>query len=181
VPSIVSWPSHLPAGCDFADLGVMMDVLPTILEAVDGGPAGSGTAEEDQNRGIDGRSLLQAWTHEPRDDAPKQAEPVFWSYEGQWAVRRAQLKLVVSAREGMVPPIVVDGALYDLSSDPTETTDVAELFPAELAQLRADLADFQGLHASWTQSVGGSADHDSSRHAVGALVRSEVEGAGSAA
>jgi hypothetical protein len=105
---------------------------------------------------------------------------VFWSYEGQWAVRSADLKPVVSAREGMVPPVVVDGALYDGSTD-QETTDAAELFPSELPQLRADLADFPRVHASWAQGTDRLADHDSSRHRVDTPLPSEIEGAGSAA
>ncbi|MDN3310985.1 sulfatase-like hydrolase/transferase [Microbacterium oryzae] len=143
VPSIVSWPSRLAAGHDFAEVGSMMDVLPTILEAVDDG--GAGYADR-----IDGRSRLAEWLS-PGADAARAILPVFWSYEGQWAVRRAEWKLVVNAREGMVPPVVVDRALFDLAADGAETVDVADRFPDQLARLEADLDAFRRKHAEWTQ------------------------------
>ena len=52
VPGIISWPAGLPAGVELESPGLMMDLLPTVLEAVDGRPV------EDES--IDGRSLLAA-------------------------------------------------------------------------------------------------------------------------
>lgn len=139
VPSIVAWPAQLPKGTDFTDVGLMMDVAPTVLDAL----GDSGTPDQ-----MDGRSRLHEWKH-AGDGRPSVDEPVFWSYEGQWAVRRGALKLVVDAREGMVPPSVVNRALYDLDSDRAESKDVSRLFPAEVAQLESDLDSFRRRHSEW--------------------------------
>lgn len=138
VPTIVSWPAEIPAGDDFTDVGLMMDVLPTILEAVDG-ETPAATAQ------VDGRSRLGEW----KSDATPTNEPVFWAYDGQWVARRDDLKLIVDAREGMATPVVVERALYDLANDPAETKNVSSQFPGELAQLDADLEAFRLRHAAW--------------------------------
>src|SRR5699024_8616391 len=133
---ILSWPAQLPAAREFAQPGMMMDVLPTVLHAVDG------TAPELLD--VDGISLLDALrdasagdgtssrTDVDENDAaelvgPSDAAPrsLIWSYQGQWAVRRGRHKLVVDAREGMDPPATVEKALYDLEADPAETVDLA--------------------------------------------------------
>src|SRR5690606_25521411 len=36
VPGILTWPGRIPAGSEFDQPGMMMGVLPTILDAVDG-------------------------------------------------------------------------------------------------------------------------------------------------
>lgn len=151
VPSIVSWPAELPSKADFSGMGVMMDVLPTILDAVDrrSGPVRNATVEA---AAVDGCSQLSAWQDAARVGA-RDDSPVFWTYEGQWAVRRAQLKLVVNGREGMVPPVVVTQALYDLDADPAETRDVSADFPDRLRQLETDLAHFRHQHTLWAEGL----------------------------
>lgn len=87
VPAIVSWPGRLPAGANYSGVGMMMDVLPTVLDAVDGGPMSLPD--------VDGQSLLDrlrapvAWT-----DADDRA--VFWTQ----AVRRGRFKLVYHGSPG---------------------------------------------------------------------------------
>ncbi|MDR5700811.1 sulfatase-like hydrolase/transferase [Agromyces aerolatus] len=151
VPAILSWPGGLPSGVDHDGVGVMMDVLPTILEAVDGRPA--------DDPGLDGTSLLSrlraplvAGGGDARGttEAADAERSVGWTHDGQWAIRRGDLKLVVRAQEGMTPPHAVDRALYDLARDPAEQTDVAESFPAELTVLEADLEEFQARHRVWS-------------------------------
>ena len=36
VPGIISWPAQLPAGAESEQVGLMMDLLPTLLHAADG-------------------------------------------------------------------------------------------------------------------------------------------------
>lgn len=168
VPSVVSWPAELPSGAEFPGIGLMMDVLPTILEAVDRSAASKRTAGEfwpaDGQAGntradgeIDGRSQLTAWANAAAGQFGGDDSPVFWAYEGQWAVRRADFKLVMHAREGMVPPAAVSKALYDVRADPAETHDVAALHPERLAELEAELVRFQQLHRTWTSGESAAA------------------------
>ena len=138
VPSIASWPGHLPAGTEFDEPGLMMDLLPTILHAADG-------AEADLPE-IDGVSLLEAW--QGTASAPERS--LMWTYQGQWAVRRGRYKLVVGAREGMDPPASVERAVFDLEADPAESRDVSAEVPEVAAELEQELQRWQERHAAWT-------------------------------
>jgi arylsulfatase A-like enzyme len=138
VPSIVSWPRRLPAGVDHPGVGVMMDLLPTILDAVDGEPP--------HLADVDGRSLL-AGLQQPTADTDDRA--VFWTHDGQWAVRRGRFKRVHHPRDGMTPPHVLDRALFDLHDDAVETTDVSDRFPAVADDLDRELARFRSRHEEW--------------------------------
>lgn len=131
VPGIIAWPAGLPAGTEFADPGMMMDLLPTLLHASDG-------AAPDLPD-VDGISVLAAL--EGRT-APRPERTLHWTYEGQWALRRGRHKLVVDAREGMDPPATTSRALFDLAADPAETRDlgdvpgISDALEHELAALR---------------------------------------------
>lgn len=149
VPTVVSWPAQVPSGTDHDGLGLMMDVLPTILSAVDAESDESTTTSHPADEDTDGRSLLREWLTVD-GDANRHRDPVFWAYEGQWAVRQAELKLVVNGREGMVPPASVSKALYDLDIDPAETTDVGALYPDQLQRMTAELERFQEVHLRWS-------------------------------
>ncbi|GAA5124881.1 sulfatase-like hydrolase/transferase [Pseudonocardia adelaidensis] len=138
VPSLVSWPRRLAAGVDVPGVGVMMDLLPTILDAVDGGPP-----ELDD---VDGRSLLAALE---RPSAKADDRAIFWAHDGQWAVRRGRFKRVHHPHEGMTPPAVLDRALFDLDADPAETTDVSARFPAAAEGLDGELEQFRHQHEKW--------------------------------
>jgi arylsulfatase A-like enzyme len=164
VPSIISWPAELPVGTESDDMGLMMDILPTILDAVDA--SAHPTRNEPVSHGeIDGRSRLASW-RDATSGPHEETSSVFWAYEGQWAVRRAELKLVVDGREGMVPPAVVTRALYDVVADPTETNDIAALYPDRLEELEADLRRFQLQHSRWTQGTDPAGRVESAERAV---------------
>ena len=109
----MSWPAGLPAGVEVATPALMMDLLPTVLEAVDGAQL------NDPN--IDGRSQLENL----RGGESAQDRCLFWEYEGQLAVRRGRWKLVLDARESMTPGVAVPRGLFDLDDDPAETTDLS--------------------------------------------------------
>ncbi|PSL08069.1 arylsulfatase A-like enzyme [Haloactinopolyspora alba] len=144
VPTIASWPAALPAGVDRSGVGAMMDVLPTVLHAVDGRPA--------ELTGVDGRSLLAEWRTpgtEADGDAGVHERSVFWTHDDQWAVRRGRFKRVRHAREGMVPPYVLEHALFDVVEDPAEETDVSEHFPDLADELDRELAEFRRRHERW--------------------------------
>lgn len=124
VPAMISWPAGLPSGVDAPGPALMMDLLPTVLEAVDGG--------ESADPEVDGRSVLRVLQEVPRA-APVAERCLFWEYEGQLAVRCGRWKLVLHARESMSPGVAVERGLYDLEADPAETTDLSSARP-ELAR-----------------------------------------------
>ncbi|MGP9539174.1 sulfatase-like hydrolase/transferase [Brachybacterium sp. AOP43-C2-M15] len=138
VPGIISWPAQLPVGAERDQVGLMMDVLPTLLHAADG--VAPDLAD------VDGISLLDV-LRDPGAEMPDRA--VAWAYDGQVAVRRGRFKLVADAREGMDPPAVVERALYDLEADPGEQVDISAR-EAEVARaLGEELAGCREQAARW--------------------------------
>jgi arylsulfatase A-like enzyme len=138
VPGIVSWPAQLPAGVESEQVGLMMDLLPTLLHAADG--AAPALAD------VDGISLLDV-LRDPGAEVPERA--VAWAYDGQVAVRRGRFKLVRDAREGMDPPAVVAQALFDLEADPGELVDVSAERPDLVLALGEELARYLEQVARW--------------------------------
>ena len=141
VPGILTWPGRIPAGSEFDQAGMMMDVLPTILHAVDG--------TSDAEIGADGVSLLDALA----TGAEVPERPLVWTYEGQCAVRRGRFKLVADAREGMDPPATVSRAVYDLVADPSESVDISADAPEVAVTLEEALAAYQRDAARWGREL----------------------------
>ena len=150
VPTIAAWPGRIPAGVEHAELGMMMDVLPTVLHAADGRSPdlpdidGISYLEALKAAGSEGASAAGRKGASAAGDSasgvPRAGErTVVWSYQDQWAVRRGRHKLVIDAREGMDPPAAVQRALYDLEADPAETTDLTDQLPQVLAELEREL------------------------------------------
>ncbi|NEE01015.1 sulfatase-like hydrolase/transferase [Phytoactinopolyspora halotolerans] len=146
VPSIVSWPGQLPSGVEYQGVGMMMDVLPTVLDAVDGEP---GALD-----GVDGRSVLEGW-QTAASGTENDERSVFWTHDGQWAVRRGRFKRVHHGQEGMTPPYVVDRALFDVIADHAETTDISADHSELADDLDRELERFRRRHTEWTADVGG--------------------------
>ena len=145
VPGIISWPAGLPAGVELRSPGLMMDLLPTVLEAVDGHPV------EDES--IDGRSAAggsargRGTALTPLDSMAVGSDTVCWEYEGQLAARHGPWKLVLDGRETMQAPVVVVRGLYDLDEDPAETTDLSSQHPDVLEAMMSDLREWAS--AAW--------------------------------
>ncbi len=121
VAGIVRWPRAVAAGQVSDAVVTAMDLYPT-LASVCGAPLPT-------DRTIDGRDisgLLMGTTVE----SPHEAFIYFWKNNVE-AVRSGRWKLHVSKQgEEML-------ALYDLQTDPAETTDVAEAQPEVVGRLRA--------------------------------------------
>jgi len=140
VPAIVSWPAALPQGATWAEPAAMMDVVPTVLDAV-GLPA----APE-----VDGVSVLSAW--QAQDATPERT--LFWEYGPQLAARRGPWKLTTSAREYLGGPFEIGSVvLVNLDEDPAESVDVSAQHPEIAAALQAELtswaASFDWDPAPW--------------------------------
>jgi len=160
VPGIISWPAGLPAGVELASPGLMMDLLPTVLEAVDGRPV-----EDDS---IDGRSLLETMRQAANDVGATASglamkrlrageRTTCWEYEGQLAARWGRWKLVLDGRETMQAPVVVLQGLYDLVEDPAESTDISARHPEVVATMTAAVQEWTS--AAWRSEPPVPIDH----------------------
>jgi arylsulfatase A len=120
VPFIVRWRKHLPAGsvCD-EPIG-LWDIARTVAEA-----AGIGAIAGD------GADLLPSL----RDGATLGSRALYWEYpsEGGWqAIRMGRWKGI---RTGVAKNRDAPLQLYDLATDPRETTDLATKHPQVAANL----------------------------------------------
>ena len=123
IPFIARWPGKIAAGRVSEHLGYFPDLLPTIAE-VTGAKAPAG---------IDGLSIVPELIGESAA-GHKQAKHdyLYWEIGGWTAIRQANWRAVR-------PRAAQSWELYDLSTDPSESKDLAAAQPAVLAKL-TDLA-----------------------------------------
>ena len=127
VPFIVRWPAVAPPGRTEATPVSTVDIFPTVLAA-----AGVAAADVD---GVNLAPLRRGGTLAPRD--------LFWHYphyanQGGFpggAIRAGDWKLVENYETGAT-------ALYNLTADPGESTDLAALHPERVTQLRGRLHEW---------------------------------------
>jgi arylsulfatase len=152
-PFIVHWPAGIPAsqrGKIVTGPAHIMDVFPTCLDAA--------TAKHPRTfaghavQPLEGTSLLPALRGElatlPMD------RPLFWERMGNEAVRQGHWKLVRgyghAAENGGVAttgPRTGAWELYDTSTDPGETHELAAQNPERVVELSAK-------HAAWSKRIG---------------------------
>jgi arylsulfatase A-like enzyme len=139
VPFAIRWPGVVPAGGTFEPMVHGMDVFATAAAATGASPPNE----------LDGVDLVPFLRGEV-DGVPH--ERLFWVYNdhADWrrtdqdtnlarrllAVREEDWKLIV---EGEGPP-----RLYDLSADPGEANDLANVDPARTARLALAIAEWDG-------------------------------------
>lgn len=151
-PGIFVWPDHFPAGKVVSQTAMTIDILPTLAEITD---------SKLPDLLIDGRSILPIL--EGKEMEPK---PYFAYYNRNelQAVIYGKWKLVLPHAYRSIPegtemrnngiPVkyhmlnLEKAELFDLASDPNETTDVSEINPEILVKLnqfvveaRADMGD----------------------------------------
>jgi arylsulfatase len=122
-PLIVRWPGEVEPGSTTRQVGHVIDLVPTLLEA-------AGATYPDRLNGrdlfaLDGRSLLPALRGRAEEISER---TLFWEHEGNRAVRRGRWKLVA--------PYDAPWALYDMETDRTETNDVAAKHPEKVEVLK---------------------------------------------
>lgn len=122
VPGIAWWPGKITAG--ESDLPVMsFDWMPTFLSL-------SGTPLPEDLK-LDGQDLSELLLQ----GAPLARRSLFWRYRGQKVIRDNHYKLLVDEKAGSM--------LFNLQSDPNETTDLAGEQPELVRQLAQKLADWE--------------------------------------
>lgn len=121
VPFAARWPGKIAPGRVSEHLGYFPDILPTIAQAT------GATAPTD----IDGISMLPELIGEEAAGAKqKQHDYLYWEINGWIAIRQGNWRAVKPAKKGQ-------WELYDLSSDPSESKDMANAQPEVLAKLKA--------------------------------------------
>ncbi|HUE74449.1 MAG TPA: arylsulfatase [Pirellulaceae bacterium] len=121
-PLIVHWPKQIAARGELRHSpGHVIDLVPTILEAVGGKPLAKW--EDAEVPPLPGKSLLPAFAA----DVPIERDYLWWLHEQHRAIRVGDFKLVAAAQQPW--------ELYDLSSDRSESHNLAEKMPQRVREL----------------------------------------------
>lgn len=125
VPMIARWPGRIPAGKTTNEIASTIDLLPTIAKLVG--------ADLPKDRMIDGQNILPLLENQPGATSPHEA----FFYRTR-AVRKGKWKLHLNGRSTVKgQPVGKLPALYDLSTDIAETTNLADQHPEIVAELTA--------------------------------------------
>jgi len=121
-PLIAHWPDGIRAHCEFRTTpGHVIDLAPTILElaSVEKTIANSG-----QFAALPGCSLVPVFKH----DEQNPSREIWWSHEGNRAIRVGDWKLVAAGR-------AAPWELYDMKTDRGETVNLAPVMPKMVQEL----------------------------------------------
>jgi N-acetylgalactosamine-6-sulfatase len=126
VPCMIRWPRALAAGKTTDQVGLTMDLAPTLLAATGAAPP--------RGRKLDGVDLLPML----KDGKAPFARTVFWRF------KRAD-RVLKAARDGDLKYVAGDGAeeLHDLAGDERERNNLAAQAPDQVRRLKALLADWE--------------------------------------
>lgn len=130
-PAIMSYPRRIPAAQVCDEVGVMMDVVPTILSLT-----GCGLSAD---HGVDGLDLSDVLTAEGKSPHGE----VFWEYGKQAAVRDNNWKLVLNGKLDFGRVAGESLHLSDMSVDPGEQVNLSGEFPEIVERLLQKLESWQ--------------------------------------
>lgn len=129
VPFIVKWPGKVQSGSTSDHISAFWDLMPTLADIT-----GAQLPSE-----LEGTSFLETLNGKASKQSP--SKPLYWEYHafgGMQAVRMGDWKGVrLEIRKQDDAPV----QLFNLVSDPNETTDVASANPGIVAQIRAIMDD----------------------------------------
>ncbi len=124
-PFIVHWPKGISARGELRHMpGHVIDLVPTILEVTGAKPPEKWKGEPVPP--APGRSLAPAFAK----DGPARRDSLWWLHEGNRALRTGDWKIVAAGKNS-------PWELYDLSSDRSETKDLAKEKPDKVRSLAA--------------------------------------------
>jgi arylsulfatase len=132
-PLIAYWPGRIKAGRITHQVGHIIDIMPTCLDA-----AAVQYPKEYKGRAItpvEGKSLLPVFEGKAREGHAA----IFWEHQGNRAVRQGKWKLVAKNE--------AKWELYDLETDRTELHDLASQMPQKVKELEA-------LYDNWAGRAG---------------------------
>jgi arylsulfatase len=127
-PCVVRWPGVVRPGTRTAEVGHVIDLLPTLAEI-----GGAKIPSERDGKPVpapDGRSLAAVFRGEPAA-GPNAERTLYWASLDNRAIRRGDWKLVWDQD-------VRRWELYDLGKDRTEMNDLMKAKPELAAELEAD-------------------------------------------
>lgn len=146
VPGIIEWPDQIPYGSTTVVPAVTSDVLPTILDYL-------GLSAPDE-RTIDGTSLKSVLS----GDTHRRSRPIGFESGRQVAWIDDRFKLYYRRPpDGSEQPIKYE--LYDLRTDPSETTDISNERPEIVEKYKREVE-------AWRRSVAESQKRVRSRTAM---------------
>ncbi len=140
VPCVMRWPGTIPAGRVSAEPICTIDLLPTIAKLV-GAPL--------PERKIDGKDIGPILRGEKGAKNPHEYLAFYYGNNNLEALRSGKWKLVFPHRYRVVTSVGNDGnrgkygsknsglELYDLETDPSETTNLADKEPETVEKLQA--------------------------------------------
>ncbi|RAP78553.1 sulfatase-like hydrolase/transferase [Paenibacillus montanisoli] len=130
MPAIMAYPGTIAGGQVCGEIGMMADVVPTMLEL-----AGLHTVELSDIDGLSMASVVTAGIRSPH-------KQIFWESGGQLAVREGKWKLVLNGKldfDRGQPDVV---HLSDLEMDPGERINVASQYPDIARQLEQSVREW---------------------------------------
>jgi arylsulfatase A-like enzyme len=165
VPCVMRWPQKIPAGQVCHELAVTIDILPTMARLIG--------VELPTDQKIDGLDIWPLISGQPGVKTPHEAYYFYWGRELQ-AVRSGPWKLHFPHKYAHLERAGADGkpgeykseqlglALFDLSRDQAETTNIAPEHPDVVAKLealadkeRSDLGDsLRGMQGAGVRAPG---------------------------
>jgi len=142
-PCLMRWPGRIPAGTSCSQIAGNIDLLPTFAKLVG--------AELPKNRVLDGRDI-SSLLFDPKAGPVRDTHLYFAANQSLAAIRQADWKLFLTtpAPKGKAKPgkgaknadseTGAGPVLYNLATDPAETTNVASMHPEIVAKLQAEAA-----------------------------------------
>lgn len=148
VPAIMRWPDRIPAGTSCDALAATIDLLPTFAALI---------GADLPQVVIDGKDIRPLIFGDPEATTPHHSYCYYYENNQLQAIRNERWKLHFTHRyrtlDGRVGrndglPIPYDHAeigpaLFDLDSDPSESTDVSDRHPDIVAQLAAEAEKYR--------------------------------------
>ncbi|MEW4923959.1 sulfatase-like hydrolase/transferase [Algibacter sp. 2305UL17-15] len=137
VPSVVVWPEHIKAGQVSDYQSSTVDYLPTILDILD--------IPVNKKIPLDGVSLKSVLLHA---DSKERSVPIVSGYQRLY--KNLELYAYISGKYKIcIPDVGKDMMLFDLSTDPSESHNLASEKPELLEKMRKELEE---VKKSWKLS-----------------------------